>query len=111
MAVEAGAEVATELDEADEALLDELLAALDALLEALLDDEDDTVLLAALDDAALAGPIEHQALLVKLLAGKSEVWQVKLPFSVAYTKEPDLPSATEWLPLMLQAPPTCAHLV
>lgn len=115
VAVEAGAEVAAELEEAEEALLEALLlAALEALLEALLEDEA-AALLATLDEldelAGLAGPIEHQALLVKLLAGKSDVWQLKLPVSVAYTKLPDLSSATEWVPLMLQLPPIWAHFV
>ncbi len=87
-----------ELLELDEELLDE-----DELLE--LDDEE----LLELPEAA--GPIEHQAELLKLLDGNNFVSQVKLPVSVAYTKEPDLPSATVCVPLMVQAPPTWAHLV
>jgi hypothetical protein len=80
----------------------ELELDLDELLDATLEDDDELV---------AAGPTEHQALLVKLLAGNSDVAQVKLPVSVAYTNEPDLPRATLCVPLMVQAPPTWAHLV
>ena len=98
---------------ADDAALDEAL--LELLLELLLDfeelAEDATEELAAELDVPEVGPTEHQALAVKLFEGNSEVWQVKLPVSVAYTNEPDLPSATECVPDIAQALPTCAHLV
>lgn len=106
----------TLLDEELLELLDELAWLLEeaAELEELFEELELLELLGAeeLDELALAsGPTEHHALLVKLLLGNSEVWQVKLPVSVAYTKEPDFPSATEWVPVMLQVFPTCAHFV
>ncbi len=104
-----------ELLELDEELEDELDEELD---EELLDDELELDELEELDELLeledepdAVGPIEHQAELLKLLDGNSAGSQVKLPVSVAYTKEPDLPRATEWVPLMLQVPPTCAHFV
>jgi hypothetical protein len=92
----------------------ELLALLDELLEATLElDLLDEELLATLelalldeDELVATGPTEHQALVVKLLAGNNDCVQVKLPVSVAYTNEPDLPRATVCVPLMVQAEPT-----
>jgi len=107
------------VDATEDTLLEEAAELLDEdELDLLLEDEaaelDETEL--AWDDeldelAVTSGPTEHQALLVKLLAGNSVVRQVKLPVSVAYTKEPDFPRATEWVPVMLQVLPTCAHFV
>lgn len=110
------------MDLTEETLLDDEL--LEEELFELLDDEEEAAAeleelfeeleLAAdeLDElAATSGPTEHHALLLKLLVGNREVRQVKLPVSVAYTNEPDFPSATEWVPVMVQAPPTWAHLV
>ncbi|GAB2902813.1 hypothetical protein GCM10027046_35050 [Uliginosibacterium flavum] len=49
---------------------------------------------------------------MKLLAGKAEPVQAKLPVLVAYTNAPDLPSATDRVPVIVQvAPVFCAHLV
>ena len=86
--------------ELEEAAFDDAAALLAALLDATLDELAETV-----------GPTEHQALAAKLFDGNSEAWQVKLPVSVAYTKEPDLPSATVCVPLMAQAAPSCAHFL
>jgi hypothetical protein len=69
---------------ADEAALEEalleLLLAFDELAE--LATELATELAAELDVLEV-GPTEHHALVVKLFEGNSEVWQVKLPVSVA----------------------------
>jgi hypothetical protein len=93
----------------EDALLDEALE--EALLDELLDLDEDTEL-AALEELPVAvGPTEHHALAVKLFAGNSEVWQVKLPVNVAYTNDPDLPSATVCVPVIVHALPTCAHFV
>ncbi len=100
----------TELLEEIEEL--ELLEAA-ALLLALLDELELAVELdALLEEVVTVGPTEHQAVLVKALPPvNSDRAQVKLPVSVAYTKLPDLPSATEWVPVIVQLDPTWAHFV
>jgi hypothetical protein len=95
--------VATELEEALLAtLLDELLDELLAFDE--LDDELE-------DEPEDSAPTEHHALVVKLFEGNSDWEHVKEPVSVAYTNEPDFPSATECVPLIEQVLPICAHFV
>lgn len=80
------------------------------LLEELELDEELELLLE--EDAVTAGPTEHQAESVNALPPvNSESEQVKLPVSVAYTKVPAFPSATLWVPLIVQTEPTCAHFV
>lgn len=101
-----------ELLEEDELLLEEE----DELLEEedeLLDDELELLeeLLELEDELLTTAPTEHQAEVVKEFVGNSDSWQVKFPVRFAYTKLPDLPSATLWVPVMLQALPTWAHLV
>lgn len=105
-------------DELEEELEDELDEELDELEEELdeLELDDELLLedeLELLDDELLltTAPTEHQAEVVKEFVGNNESWQVKLPVRLAYTKLPDLPSATLWVPVMLQAAPTWAHLV
>ena len=65
---------------------DELELLDEELLEDELELEDDELLTTA--------PTEHHAEVVKEFVGNSESWQVKLPVRLAYTKLPDLPSAT-----------------
>jgi len=43
--------------------------------------------------------------------GNNDAWQVIGPVSVAYTKVPDLPYATERVPVNEQVAPSLAHLV
>ncbi len=102
----------------EDTLLEDAVELLEEELELELEDEEAAVLelfeeleleleLEELDELLVtSGPTEHQALLVKLLVGNSVVRQVKLPVSVAYTNEPDLPSATVCVPVMLQVLPT-----
>jgi hypothetical protein len=100
--LQAVVDVEDELLELD-LLLEDEEEELDLLLE---DDEVDELL----DDAV--GPTEHQAESAKALPPVNSDWeQVKLPVSVAYTKTPDLPSATVCVPVMVQVLPTCAHFV
>lgn len=98
-----------------EELEDELLDELELLDEELLDELDELELdeeELLEDEELVVAPYEHQAELVKLLAGKAEPVQAKLPVLVAYTNAPDLPSATERVPVIVQvAPVFCTHLV
>lgn len=124
-----------ELDELDELLLEEELLELE-LLDEELDEEldelllDDEVLLELLDellldeeldellppdddvDELVVGAYEHQADVVKLLAGKFALEHATLFVNVPYTKLPDFPRATWRVPLKEQvAPVFWAHLV
>ena len=94
----------------EDALL--LLAALLAAEEALLEEAAEDALLDELEAALTAGPTEHQAESANALPPENrDCEQVKLPVSVAYTKLPALPRATWCVPLMVQLEPTWAHLV
>lgn len=100
-------------EDAAELLLAAALLALElaALLEAALL-EAALLEAALLEEALTSGPMEHQAEVVKLLLGKAEPIQAKLPVLVAYTKLPDLPSATVCVPLIEQlAPVFCTHFL
>jgi hypothetical protein len=46
-----------------------------------------------------------------LIAGNRDAWQVIGPVSVAYTNVPDLPYATERVPVNEHVEPSLAHLV
>ena len=95
-----------ELELLDEELLDE--DELELLDEELLDEDE----LELLDEELLTtAPTEHQAEVVKEFVGNRDSWQVKLPVRLAYTKLPDLPRATLWVPLIAQVSPTWPHLV
>ena len=90
------------------------LAALDELEEALLDAAELPALLELLDDEELEaadGSYEHQGVPLMEIAGNSDASQVNDPVSVAYTKVPDLPKATLWVPLIEQVAPAFTHLV
>lgn len=90
------------------------LAALDELDEVLLDAAELPALLELLDDEELEatdGSYEHQGVPLMEIAGNSDTAQVNDPVSVAYTKVPDLPKATLWVPLIEQVAPAFTHLV
>ncbi|WP_223871716.1 hypothetical protein [Candidatus Dactylopiibacterium carminicum] len=81
--------------------------------ELLLDEEDDW-LLELLEEAlllVLEPEYEHQRVPLIEFDGNNEAWHVNEPVSVAYTNVPDLPKATERVPLMLQVSPSLTHLV
>ncbi|HEX5126172.1 MAG TPA: hypothetical protein VFW00_05490 [Rhodocyclaceae bacterium] len=102
-----------ELEELEEELLDEELDdELDDELELLEEPELDELLEELLDELEPAvGLYEHQ---VELLGapGKLASEQVKLPVLVTFgANTPDLPMVVSCVPLMVQVPPGCAHLV
>ncbi|MEC5385311.1 hypothetical protein VVD49_06225 [Uliginosibacterium sp. H3] len=97
-------ELATELAtlEEEDDLLEELLAT---------ELEEEVATLLELDELVVPA-YEHQAEVVKVLDGKLLDEHTTLVVNVPYTKLPDLPSATERVPLNEQlAPVFCAHLV
>jgi hypothetical protein len=77
----------------------------------LLDELDDATTL-ELDEEVVVPAYEHQAEVVKVFAGKLLDEHTTLLVKVPYTKTPDLPNATERVPLKEQvAPVFCTHLV